>query len=698
MDEENDPTTFRGTGGEVHQTSNQSQEQLTTAQGVVVADNQNSLKAGARGPILLEDFLLREKIFHFDHERIPERVVHARGTGAHGNFVCTREISNLTIAAPFQQVGKETPVFVRFSTVAGSKGSPDLARDVRGFAVKFYTDAGNWDLVGNNIPVFFIQDPIKFPDLVHAVKPEPDRGFPQAASAHDTFWDYISLTPESMHMVMWQMSDRTIPRSFRMMEGFGVHTFRFLTGDGESTFVKFHWKPVLGLQSVLWDEAVKINGADPDYHRRDLWTSIKLGNHPQWRLCVQVFDESLADTFDFDVLDPTKLIPEETVPLEEIGVMTLNRNVDNFFQETEQVAFCTQNVIPGIGFSDDPLLHGRNFSYLDTQLKRLGSPNFATLPINAPRGCPVHNYYQDGHMQMANRKGRINYEPNRFGVGPREDPLAGYVSYKGTVEGHRQRIRPESFGDHYSQARQFYLSQTSIERDHIAEALVFELGKCETPDIRLRIIAHLLNIDDSLAMDVAAGLGVIELPPPATTAIPARTDLAPSHALSILRSPDKTFEGRVLGVLLLDGFDSDMLGELSAAVLEAGATLQIIAVQAGGASDATGGRRKADHTLRAGKSVLFDAIAVLGNGEEDSVLATFPPARDFLSDAHNHGKFIAYHQAEGMLEACGLTAPLDEGYIALGEEYSPAQFLEECAMIRVWTRLTDLPNEVDFQP
>jgi len=696
MDTHDDPDTHRGTGGEIHQTSEKHGERLTTAQGLVIADNQNSLKAGDRGPILLEDFVLREKIFHFDHERIPERVVHARGTGAHGNFVCTRPISNLTMAAPFQDAGKETPVFVRFSTVVGSEGSPDLARDVRGFAVKFYTEAGNWDLVGNNIPVFFIQDPIKFPDLVHAVKPEPDRGFPQAQSAHDTFWDYISLTPESMHMVMWQMSDRTLPRSFRMMEGFGVHTFRFLTAEGNSTFVKFHWKPVLGVQSVLWDEAVKINGADPDYHRRDLWNAIKQGAHPQWRLCVQVFDEEFADTLDFDVLDATKLIPEEVVPLEEIGVLTLTRVVDNFFQETEQVAFGTQNVIPGIGFSDDPLLHGRNFSYLDTQLKRLGSPNFASLPINVPRGCPVQNYQQDGHMQMANRPGRINYEPNGFGVGPREDPLVGYVSFKAPVEGRRVRMRPESFADHYSQARQFLISQTEIEQSHIAAALTFELGKCQSADIRERIVAHLLNIDDALASEVAAGLGMADLPPPAITAIPARTDLPPSDGLSILKSAVNTFEGRVLGVLVMDGFDADTLGELSAAALDVGASVQVVAIQAGGAVDATGGHCKADHALRGGKSVLFDAIAILGGGDgADGGLPLFPPLRDFLSDAHTHGKFIGHQNADSIL-AGTMFGPEDDGYFDLDQAGSVAGFIAKCAELRAWSRLAATPVEADF--
>jgi catalase len=694
--DDNEIDGLRGNGGEVHQTAGAHGPRLTTAQGVVVADNQNSLKAGARGPILLEDFVLREKLFHFDHERIPERVVHARGSGAHGHFVCTRAIPDVTCAAPFQAVGKETPVFVRFSTVAGSKGSADLARDVRGFAVKFYTEAGNWDLVGNNIPVFFVQDPIKFPDLIHAVKPEPDRGFPQAQSAHDTFWDFISLTPESMHMVMWQMSDRTIPRSFRTMEGFGVHTFRFLTAEGASRFVKFHWKPLLGLQSVLWDEAVKINGADPDYHRRDLWRAIMQGDHPQWRLCVQVFDQAFADSFDFDILDATKIIPEELVPAQEIGLLTLNRVVDNFFQETEQVAFCTQNVIPGIGFSDDPLLHGRHFSYLDTQLKRLGSPNFASLPINAPRGCPVHNFYQDGHMQTANRRGRINYEPNGFDEGPREDPLAGYVSFEAPVESPRQRIRPESFADHYSQARQFYLSQTATEQMHIAHALVFELGKCERAAIRRRIVAHLRNVHETLAMDVADGLGMIDLPPPAPAAVPVRQDLPPSPALSILTSRPQTFEGRVIGVLVMDGFDPDMLGELTAAALDEGATIQTVSVQVCGATDAMGGRRMADHALRGGRSVLFDAVAILGSGAAGSDLATFPAAVDFLTDAHNHGKFIGVHQADALVGSCNLLGAPDDGYVDLGHPDGPARFLLACRALRLWSRVDALPNEADF--
>ena len=444
-----------GPGGELHQVAGGDSAPMTTAQGQPVQDDQNSLRAGDRGPTLMNDMAFREKIFHFDHERIPERVVHARGYGAHGVFESSGDHSDITRASLFAAKGKQTEVFVRFSTVAGNLGSFDLARDVRGFATKFYTDEGNWDLVGNNIPVFFIQDAIKFPDLVHAVKEEQDRGFPQAQSAHDTFWDFVGLMPESTHMTLWQMSDRAIPRSFRMMEGFGVHTFRFLTADGTSSFVKLHWKPVLGMQSVVWNEAVKINGADPDFHRRDLYDAIEAGDFPQWELGVQVFDEAFADEFDFDVLDPTKIIPEEIVPVRVLGTMTLNRTVDNVFSETEQVAFMTQNVPPGIDFSNDPLLQGRNFSYLDTQLKRLGSTNFTQLEINAPR-CPVAHFQRDGHMQTAHQQGRANYEPNSFtgaDRGPREVGEAGHVPFAQPVEGDTRRIRAESFADHYSQAR-----------------------------------------------------------------------------------------------------------------------------------------------------------------------------------------------------------------------------------------------------
>ncbi|MES2604212.1 MAG: catalase, partial [Pseudomonadota bacterium] len=502
-----------GNGGEIHQHADHDSALLTTQQGVPIADDQNSLRIGTRGPTLMEDHILREKLFHFDHERIPERVVHARGFGAHGYFQNYNSLEDITSADIFRREGTKVPAFVRFSTVAGAKGSPDLARDVRGFAVKLYTAEGNWDIVGNNIPVFFIQDAMKFPDLVHAAKEEPDRGFPQAATAHDNFWDFISLMPESMHMIMWAMSDRGIPRSLRFMEGFGVHTFRLVNAKGKSTFVKFHWKPKLGMQSVMWNEALKINGADPDYHRRDMWNAITTGNFPEWELGMQLFDEEFAEKFAFDVLDATKLIPEEEVPVRLVGRLVLDRVVDNFFAETEQVAFCTQNIVPGIDFTDDPLLQGRNFSYLDTQIKRLGGPNFTHIPINAPK-CPMHHFQQDGHMAMRNPKGRANYEPNSLSVegGPREDPLRGFNSYPAAPSGPKLRMRSETFADHYSQASLFYRSQAEIEQKHIRDALAFELSKVERVEIRNRVLGHLLNIDGDLAAGVAAKLGINPLP------------------------------------------------------------------------------------------------------------------------------------------------------------------------------------------
>src|SRR4051794_2828539 len=530
-----DAEVLRGHGGETHQVASGDVPVLTTQQGVPVADDQNSLRAGARGPTLLEDFHFREKIFHFDHERIPERVVHARGFGAHGYFELTESLADITKADIFQRVGEKTPAFVRFSTVVGNKGSADLPRDVRGFATKFYTREGNWDLVGNNIPVFFIQDPIKFPDLVHAVKQEPDRAFPQAQSAHDNFWDFASLSPETTHMLLWVMSDRAIPRSFRFMEGFGVHTFRLVNAEGRATFVKFHWKPKLGMQSVVWNGAVKINGADPDFHRRDLWDAISAGEFPEWELGLQLFDEAFADAFDFDVLDPTKIIPEEVLPVRRVGRLVLDRMPENFFADTEQVAFCTQNVVPGIDFSNDPLLQGRNFSYLDTQLKRLGGPNFTQIPINAPK-APVANYQQDGHMAMRNPRGRVNYEPNSWNGGPREDPARGFVSTPEEINGLKRRLRAESFADHYSQARLFYLSQTEVEQGHIAAAFIFELSKCEEEPIRRRMVAGLRNVDEDLARQVADGLGLADLPEATPAAREPIADLEPSPALSILRN------------------------------------------------------------------------------------------------------------------------------------------------------------------
>lgn len=674
----------RGAGGEVRQHAMDGAERLTTAQGVVIADNQNSLRAGAPGPTLLEDFALREKIFHFDHERIPERVVHARGYGAHGIFTCTQAIPGITRAAPFAVACKETEVFVRFSTVAGSKGSPDLARDIRGFSVKFYTDEGNWDIVGNNVPVFFIQDAIKFPDLVHAVKPAPDRDFPQAQSAHDNFWDFISLTPEAMHTVLWQMSDRTIPRSFTTMEGFGVHTFRFVSAEGASTFVKFHWKPRMGLQSVIWDEAVKSNGADPDRHRRDLWDAIDRGDFPEWDLAVQMFDQAFADGFAFDVLDPTKLIPEEDCPLQILGTMRLDRAVENFFAETEQVAFCTANVIPGIDFTDDPLLQGRNFSYLDTQLKRLGGPNFTKLPINAPKGCPVSNYQQDGHMQTAARKGRVNYEPNGWGTGPRAHPLEGYVSYAAPVSGEKARLRPESFADHYSQARQFYISQTASEQDHILAAFVFELSKCEEPAIRERMVAHLLNVDEALAKNAADRLGLLALPQPAPAARPTRMDLAPSPALSIQSNGPDSFEGRIMGVMLSDGFNGALLATLETAVTEAGGLLRFVAPRIGGVSCSNDNLHAVTDKIGGAPSVLFDAIAILPGSDS---LAAMPAAVTFLRDAFVHCKYIGWaEEATSLIDVCGLAEVEDNGLFRLTDDAAVASFVTACKALREWPR------------
>jgi catalase len=678
---------MRGAGGETHQLAGGDIQVLTTQQGIPVSDDQNSLKIGARGPVLLDDFHLREKIFHFDHERIPERVVHARGFGAHGYFETTDTLAGITRADLFQRKGERVPVFVRFSTVAGNQGSPDLARDVRGFAVKFYTKEGNWDLVGNNIPVFFIQDAIKFPDLIHAAKQEPDRGFPQAQTAHDNFWDFIALSPESMHMIMWIMSDRTLPRSLRFMEGFGVHTFRFVTAEGKSTYVKFHWKPKQGLQSVVWNEAVKINGADPDFHRRDMWASIQAGDFPEWELGVQLFDDAFAESFEFDVLDATKLIPEEVVPVRIVGRMVLDRVVDNFFAETEQVAFCTQNVVPGIDFTNDPLLQGRNFSYLDTQVKRLGGPNFTHIPINAPK-IPVQNFQQDGHMAMRNPVGRANYEPNSWGVagGPRESRQHGYRSMEVMESGPKLRARPELFGDHYSQAKQFYASQTDVEQTHIKDALVFELSKVETPAIRSHMVSHLMNIDSGLAEKVADGLGLAEMPNAAESARPVLEGLAVSPALSIIQNGPKSFKGRKLGVLVSDGVDGKLLAALQSAVLAEGAMIEFIAPKVGGFKTSRGELIPAQQKVNGGPSVLYDAVAVLLSAAGAKQLAVEATARDFVNDAYAHAKFIAYtDDAMPLFQKAGLTE-MDGGFVALKAVADAKTFIHACRNLRFWDR------------
>ena len=685
------PDSFEvGSGGETHQRREQGEAVLTTAQGAPISDDQNSLKIGERGPTLMNDFVLREKVFHFDHERIPERVVHARGFGAHGFFENFEGLSDLTRADLFQRRGQRTPVFVRFSTVAGNKGSADLARDVRGFAVKFYTQQGNWDLVGNNIPVFFIQDAMKFPDFVHSVKDEPDRGFPQAASAHDNFWDFVSLVPESTHMLMWVMSDRAIPRSFRFMEGFGVHTFRFVNTAGQSNFVKFHWKPKLGMQSVVWNEAVKLNGADPDFHRRDLWNAIQMGAFPEWELGVQVFDDAFADEFDFDILDATKLIPEEILPIRRIGRLVLDRVVDNFFAETEQAAFCTNNIVPGIDFTNDPLLQGRNFSYLDTQLKRLGSPNFTHIPINAPK-CPFATFQQDGHMAMHNPVGRVNYEPNSWSGderGPREDAVIGFQSFAAVEGGDTRRVRAELFADHYSQARLFYASQTSTEQAHIANSFVFELSKVERVDIRRRMVANLRNVDDSLAAAVGDGLGLAELPPASTPARAPITDLAPSPALSILSNPPGTFEGRKLGILVSDGTDARLLAALTAAAEAEGAVVELIAPKIGGIVASDKSQHPAHQKIDGGPSVLYDAVAIIPSTKGAALLAAQAAAKDFVNDAHAHCKFIGYSSAaQALLAAAGLTDLLDAGYVGLDAKKATAtNFIKTCRRLRFWDR------------
>lgn len=658
--------TRRGEGGETHQQVPErgphmdAAHHLTTDQGIRIADNQNSLKSGARGPTLLEDFVLREKIFHFDHERIPERIVHARGSGAHGVFEATEDVTALTKAALFRK-GTKTPVFVRFSTVAGGAGSVDTPRDVRGFAVKFYTTEGNWDLVGNNIPVFFIQDAMKFPDLVHAVKMEADRGWPQAASAHDTFWDFASLMPETTHMLMWAMSDRTIPRSLRMIEGFGVHTFQLVNANGEAVFVKFHWKPVLGLQSTVWDEALKLQAADNDYHRRDLWQAIANGDFPQWDLGIQVFDQAFADAQPYDVLDATKIVPEEVVPVRIIGRLTLDRNPDNFFAETEQVAFCPANVVPGIDFSNDPLLQGRLFSYLDTQRSRLGTSNFHQLPINAPK-CPMRNFQRDGQMQMDVPKGRANYEPNSLTAhgeegGPRECPVTGFVTSTTQVEpeaqGDKRRVRAERFADHYSQARLFWISMTDNERAHIASAFVFELSKVQMKQVPARMVANLRNVHEDLAKRVADGLG-IELPE-ASAPAKAPIEMPQSAALSIQKNMKPSLKGRMVGILITAGTDSAELGALKKAVGDAGAVPFLIAAKVSGTELSDGSTIEVDGQLAGSPSQLFDAVALIPSPSGCSDLVQDGAAVQFAMDAYAHLKAIgANAAAQPLLRKAGV--------------------------------------------
>jgi catalase len=690
MAQDNEFTTRSGKGGETHQQvpangPHRPEEHLTTNQGIRVPDNQNSLRSGARGPTLLEDFLLREKIFHFDHERIPERIVHARGSAAHGFFENYESLADLTRANLFQKKGQKTPVFTRFSTVAGGAGSVDTPRDVRGFAVKFYTAEGNWDLVGNNIPVFFIQDAIKFPDLIHSVKMESDRAFPQAASAHDTFWDFASLMPETTHMLMWAMSDRTLPRSLRMMQGFGIHTFQMVNAAGKSTFVKFHWKPLLGVQSTLWDEALKLQAADNDFHRRDLWEAIETGNYPEWELGIQVFDRKFADRLPYDVLDSTKIIPEEVLPVRPIGRMVLNRNPANFFAETEQVAYCPANIVAGLDFTNDPLLQGRLFSYLDTQKSRLGTANFHQLPINAPK-CPVMNFQRDGQMQMNVPAGRANYEPNSLAAhgepgGPRECPVTGFVTVKGRADrdeqGDKLRVRAELFADHYSQARLLWKSLTENEQAHVASAFTFELSKVALEQVPARMVGNLRNVDEELAKRVAMGLGIAL--PKRSKAAREPLDLEPSPALSIQKNMQATLKGRSLGLLYTDGSDAAEIRRVRKAVEAAGAKIVLIAPRIGGAKVSDGEMLKADGQLAGTPSQTVDAIAVVLSEQGCAALLKEAAAVQFVMDAFGHLKAIgASDAARPLLKKAGVVP--DEGVTGLDKSFI------EAARQRFWAR------------
>lgn len=671
---------------------------LTTNQGVPIADNQNSLKAGLRGPALLKDFILREKITHFDHERIPERIVHARGSGAHGFFEAYESLEDITMAAPFQDAGKRTPVFVRFSTVAGERGSKDTPRDVRGFAVKFYTDQGNWDLVGNNMPVFFIQDAMKFPDLVHALKPEPHHAMPQAASAHDTFWDFVSLMPESTHMLMWLMSDRAIPRSYRTMQGFGVHTFRLVNVRGESVLCKFHWSPKQGTHSLVWDEAVKIGGADPDFNRRDLWEAIEAGEYPEWELGLQIFTEEQAEAFSFDVLDSTKIIPEELVPLRPVGRLVLSRNPDNFFAETEQVAFCTAHVIPGIDFTNDPLLAGRIHSYVDTQLLRLGGPNFHEIPINAPI-APVHNNQRDGFHRQAIHRGRVSYEPNSLGGGcPFQAGGAGYVSFPEPVVGAELRGKPEKFAEHYRQARLFYDSQSAVEQRHIAMAYRFELSKVTVPAIRSRMLSILRNVSEQLAQEVADGLGMPlpePAPPVADFQLP-EPEVTVSPALSLLARPGETgVRTRKVAILVTDGVDGDEVAAVQAALFAEGAIPRLVGVRIGPVESVGAAMLDADASVENSPSVLFDGVVVPG-GEAAKALALDGRMLEFVKDQYRHCKtMLALGEGQLVLEGAGILRDAADGGLLAAEGWNDnvAQaFVAALAMHRHYERETDPPR------
>jgi catalase len=682
-----------------------SRRALTTNQGVSVADNQHSLKAGLRGPTLLEDFILREKITHFDHERIPERIVHARGSAAHGVFECYQSLHAYTRASLFAEAGKQTPVFVRFSTVLGERGSTDTARDVRGFAVKFYTDEGNWDLVGNNIPVFFIQDAMKFPDLVHAAKPEPHFAMPQAASAHDTFWDFASLMPEITHMLMWVMSDRAIPRSYRMMQGFGVHTYRLVNDQGESHFVKFHWTPRAGTHSLVWDEAVKISGADPDFHRRDLWEAIEAGVYPEYELGLQIFTEDQAESFTFDVLDATKIIPEELVPVTPVGRLVLNRNPDNFFAETEQVAFCVAHVVPGIDFSNDPLLAGRIHSYVDTQISRLGGPNFHEIPINAPV-AQVHNDQRDGMHRQAIHRGRVSYEPNSLAGGcPFQAGAAGFISFPepSAESDHKVRGKAERFADHYTQATLFWNSQTDIEKQHIINAFRFELSRVQTAPVRERMVSGLMNVAPQLASAVATGLGIREMPAPMPTAMTrvVTPEVSASPGLSLFARPgDGSIRARRVAILIADGCDGPPLLALVDRLVAEGAVPRFVSTRLGSVESMSGDANDVDVSQEAAPSVLYDALVLSGGPDAVRRLRDDGRTLEFLKDQYRHCKpVLAFGDGAALLEACGIapvlsTGELDPGLIVATTDAtdSAGAFIAAVATHRHYQRETDPPR------
>jgi len=668
--------------------SDATEQALRTNQGVKISDNQNTLKVGARGPSLLEDFIMREKITHFDHERIPERIVHARGTGAHGYFQTYEAHADLTKAGFLQDPAKQTPVFVRFSTVQGPRGSGDTVRDVRGFAVKFYTDEGNFDLVGNNMPVFFIQDAIKFPDFVHAVKPEPHNEIPTGGSAHDTFWDFVSLVPESAHMVIWTMSDRAIPKSLRTMQGFGIHTFRLINAEGKSTFVKFHWKPKAGVCSLVWDEAQKLAGKDTDYHRRDLWEAIETGDYPEWELGVQIVAEEDEHKFEFDLLDPTKIIPEELVPVTPLGKMVLNRNPDNYFAETEQVAFCPGHIVPGIDFSNDPLLQGRLFSYTDTQISRLGGPNFHEIPINRPV-APNHNGQRDAQHRTTIDRGRASYEPNSIDGGwPKETPAAaqdgGFETYPERIEAHKVRQRSESFADHFSQARLFFHSLSKPEQEHVIAAYSFELGKVEREHIRARQVNEILaNIDLDLASRVAANLG-LPAPKAGTVQVP-ELSLKESPALSQLNLLAGDIKGRKVAVLVADGVDGAQVDALKKALEAEWAHAKILGPTSAPVKTADGKTLAVDASAEGLPSVAFDAVWVPGGKASVQALSGNGVALHYLLEAYKHLKAIGVNsEAKSLIDA--LKLDVDAGLIVGDDATSHKAFFAAIAKHRVWDR------------